>query len=442
MKQRYIQRKYLTPDDTEDIWQLLYPEHFVSTLLVHHLKRRSEKGISQVAGMMMKGLLEFDKFVVRPQDSELLYKKFKTHKISEIFNPIQIEDGKIIDPKMMLIDGAPGMGKTTLCKQIVQGWAEGSLLTDCSLVFLLFLRNPAVHKIHSLKDLVHYCYGFEKTATELSEQCANMLLMQGDINITIILDGYDEFSNDDGSLLVTKIIKREILLHCKLVITSRPMASEKLQKISDVRVEVLGFTKESQNCFIEKELKCHPDKIEKLLSFLDSHANIRSTCYIPIMLTILVCMFKEYDKLPNEDSELYEQFVSLTISRFLQKLEGNPPVTVLSLQHFPESYREYLSKFCEFAYQAISTRNIVFTKDDVKTVCPNFAMSINDFHGLGLLNCTKFTDYSKGIIDYRISYNFIHLSIQEYLAAYHINTLTACDQFQLLKGTFFADYIT
>jgi len=447
MKQRYIQSRYITPDDAEDIWQLLYPEHFVNMLLVHHLKQRSEKEISKVAYMMMDGLSKYSdgssdanslQKMLDLTDSELFHKTFETHKISDIFDPIQREDGTIVDPKLILIDGAPGMGKTTLCKQIAYSWATESLLNN-SLVFLLFLRDPAVQNIYSLKDLIHYFYNFEKSASLLAEQCAEILFRRNDIDITIILDGYDEFCDNKGNLLVTKIGKRECLLHCKVVITSRPIASEKLQAISDIKVEVLGFTKESKTTFIEQELKSYPCKIKALFSFLRNHDAINSACFIPIMLTILVFTFKAYDELPNNESDLYERFVSLTISRFLQKLESSPPVAVLSLQDLPQIYKDYLSNICKFAFDAIKTKRIVFTEKDVEAVCSKFAISSNNFHGLGLLNFTKLTDYGKSKINQRISYSFVHLSIQEYLAAYYINSLKTCDQFQLLKNNFFAD---
>ena len=61
-------------------------------------------------------------------------------------------------------------------------------------------------------------------------------------------------------------------------------------------------------------------------------------------------MFKEYDKLPNEETELYEQFVCLTVSRFLQKLEHNPPPAVLSLQDFPEINKKLFIEFVQICF--------------------------------------------------------------------------------------------
>jgi len=250
MREWYIHTRYITPDDTEDIWQLLYPEHFVNVILIHHLKRRSEEEILKVANAMMGGLSEHNisssasilKRLVSLRDNELVHEASKTTKISDIFNLIKKEDGTFVEPKVILIDGAPGMGKTTLCKEIAYRWANGLLFDKNSLVFLLFLRDPAVKKIYNFKDLINHFFNSEESTLQLSKRYAEIFLNSKDVDITIILDGYDEFSDDTGNLLVTKIIKRKTVMHCKVVITSRPVASENLQKISDVRVEVLGFT--------------------------------------------------------------------------------------------------------------------------------------------------------------------------------------------------------
>ena len=112
----------------------------------------------------------------------------------------------------------------------------------------------------------------------------------------------------------------------KLVITSRPISLEKLQKVSDITVEVLGFTEESRMSFIKKELDGCQNEISDLTSILNICGYINSSCYLPIMMTILVCIFKHHDELPNDEAELYKKFVIVTVSRFLKKLKINPPI--------------------------------------------------------------------------------------------------------------------
>ena len=323
MKSQFIKTRFHSPDahDIDNIWQLLYPEHFINVLLIHHLKRRYQKDIEEIASIMQDGLTNYGDNTLfwfkNPCRLKLDHEKIKTFKISDIFESFRNEDGSITEPKLILIDGAPGMGKTTLCKQIAYQWAEGKLLKDIKMIFLLFLRDPAVQDMHNLSDVFQYIFKFASKSLNLdvTKRYVEIFEKRNNSDITILLDGYDELNDKGDNSLVTNIIKHKILPQCRVVITSRPIASEKLQKLADVRVEVLGFSDQSKREYIKKELKDHSEKARLLLSYLDDHSDINEACYIPIIMTAMVCSFKEYEKLPTNQSEIYERFVAVVISR-------------------------------------------------------------------------------------------------------------------------------
>ena len=430
----------------DDIWQLLYPEHFINILLIHHIKQRREEDIEKIASIMRHGLKHYDdrplfQFSEHPfalNDDQHYYKKFKTSKISDMFESFQSEDGSTIKPKRILIDGAPGMGKTTLCKEIVYQWAKGELLTDSKIVFLLFLRDPEIEEIHNLKDFIHYFYKFEPLHGDTSKKCAEILKERDNSDITIVMDGYDEYSDKDD-LLITKIIKRRYMPQCRIVITSRPIASEKLQKLADVRVEILGFTDQSKKEYIQKELKDYPKKIKTFLSYLDNHSSINQLCFIPIMMTIMVCCFKQYEELPTNETEVYERFVTLAISHCLQRIDSNLPTKILSLNKLPEKYQENLKQLSEFAFKTIENDRIIFSNEDMERLSPTLALSSRENQGLGLLKVTEHFNTIK--MDECIWYNFLHLSIHEFLAAYYLKSLEPHKQFQILnKHVFITRY--
>ena len=421
MGTQFEQKRFHSPENLESIWQLLYPEHFINVLLIHHLKRREEKEILGVASIMRSGLMY-----------ESTDDPKKSNEISDIFKPFQNEDGSTTDPKLILINGAPGMGKTTLCKEIAYQWANKKLLTDTKVVFLIFLRDPAVHKIHDIKDFIHYFYKFKPSFLDLSKQCAEVLTTRDNSDITILMDGYDEFNDEDNDSLIKNIIERDILPQCRIVITSRPIASENLQKLADVRVEVLGFTPQSRREYIEKELKEYPEKVESLLHYLSNHSDINRVCYIPIMMTIMVCTFKEIEELPTNESELYERFITLAISRCVQKLDKT---NILSLNSLPKKYQDYLHQLSEFAFKTIEDDKIVFSDLDIEKLSPRFASSSKEYQGLGLFRATEHLSIKK--LKNCVWYNFLHLSIHEFLAAYYLKTLEPCEQFNILKRTLF-----
>ena len=349
-----------------------------------------------------------------------------------MFKSFQSENGSIIEPKLILIDGAPGMGKTTLCKEIAYQWAKGELLKDTNIVFLLFLRDPAVQNMSDLNDFIQYFFKIKKPSDidlVLIKQCVEILKKRDNSDITILLDGYDELSDKSNDLLIKGIIKGEVLPQCRVVVTSRPIVSEKLHELADVRVEVLGFNDERKRDYIKKELKNYPEKTKCLLSYLNDHSDINEACYMPIMMTIMVCTFKEYEELPTNQSEIYERFVTLVISRYLhEKL----PKCILS---FDERYQKYLQQLSEFAFKTIESDDIIFSNEDIQMISHNFASSNKEFHGLGLFKATE--QFSLKKMDTCVWYNFLHLSIHEFLAAFYLKSLEISEQFKILKQTFF-----
>ena len=359
--------------------------------------------------------------------------------ISDIFvdGPMQCKNrSDIKKSNTVLVNGAPGMGKTTLCKEIAYQWAKGNeILKDIDLIFLLFLRDPKVLKVYTLEELIHYFYDFEPSDSETAKHCASLL--KNCNNITIIFDGFDEFCDTNNDLLVTRIINLQVLPQSKIVITSCPFASEILQSQADVKVEMIGFSEQSKIEYIEKELKGDPDKIKKLQLCLERHSDIKGVCYIPIILSVLVFIVKRSDEFPEDQLQLYDHFIRFVISRSRQRLEMDPTIKILPLDELPQNYQDYLLQLSKFAYEHVINKKFVFTEEDVKIVCSNFILADKQFNGLGLLNYTKHTEVSISEVSERVYYNFMHLSVQEYLAAYYISSLESCDQFQLLKNTFF-----
>ena len=433
VKNNYISTRYITK---EGIWKHLYPKHFVNVLLIHHLQHNKEKEIFEIAALMREGLS--DTYQLSHFSKAQCYRSIKTHDISDIFKPFEQSDGTTIMPQVIIIDGAPGMGKTTLSKEIAYQWATSSLLDDTKLLFFLYLRDPEIHKIHYLQNFIHYYYNFDESAVEFSKQCASILINRSNDDITIILDGYDEYFDVSGDSFISKVINREVFSQSKIIITSRPTATDKLQ--GDIRVEVMGFTDDSKKKYIEQELKPYPGKIEKLCNYLDENKAINSICYIPMIMTLLVCMFKEIEELPADKSEIYERFIALVISRYVEKCGENSTLKILSLQNLPDTYKNYMIELARFAFETLKCSEIVFTEEDIERLCPNLSSANNDFQGLGLLKSTQYFSMKK--IDNCVFYNFLHLSFQEYLAAYYINSLNPCQQFELLKNTLFVDKFT
>ena len=141
----------------------------------------------------------------------------------------------------MLIEGAPGSGKSTLVLHICHEWAEGKLFQEYNVIILVRLRDPLIREAKSIEDLLP-C----RNSTMAQEVGADMMATDGK-GVLWVLDGWDELPSDlPSDSIINKLIQpdrfRESPLHkSSVIVTSRPSSSAELHPLVSTRVEVLGF---------------------------------------------------------------------------------------------------------------------------------------------------------------------------------------------------------
>ncbi|XP_065902515.1 protein NLRC3-like [Dysidea avara] len=342
--------------------------------------------------------------------------------IADIFKPVDDSPS----PRVILIDGAPGIGKTYLCREIAYQWSQGKILTDKRFLFFLHAHDPRLQLLKHIKDLVALFCELENEE-KIDMIYGHIKETQGEI-LTIALDGYDEFYGGlQSDHLLSRIIRCEILPKCGVVITSRSFACGSLCGQADRRMEILGFTRNDRQHYIQRALEKNPDDIARLKQYLETHPTVDSLCYIPLNMTILLQLFTEND-LPQSCTELYEKFVNLTITLHIEKDEKNKKLLQIG-DSFKGSIKQKLA--C-FSYEALRKDVVVFTYEEVSRACPEIMQSSGTIHGFGLLQATQhFTTNGK-----TLSFNFAHSSVQEYLAAYYIQYLPDDRELDLLRDTF------
>ena len=342
---------------------------------------------------------------------------------------VTASDGVTVNPCIILIEGAPGIGKTVLAKEIAFQWANKKLLKDKKILLLLFLREFSFSGIKSIESFVQHV-----VKSEMAQSLARYLLKTEGKNLAIVFDGYDEISNEDRySSIVADIINRKIFAKCCLVITSRPTASSALHSIVDCRVEIVGFTEEDRLDYIQTALEDNDDKVEALTHYLQSNPTINALCYIPLNMTILLCLVEGgIDKLPKTQTEMYEKFIEMTIVRFIQKVDIKAFEIITNITRLPCPYNKVFEELTRIAYNALKIDKIVFRLNEIEEVCPNLATIPSNWNGLGLLKAVRHTNAELG----NVTFHFLHFSIQEYMAALYISTLSNNKQIKLLKDTF------
>ena len=438
MQKFYIKERYKI---SEDDWPPYQPEHFTSVALIHHKEKHTTvREVIAVATKIHKGSVEVvgnDAYPAQnteqSMDMVLSDEYFmgcqSTKDITEIFAPRQETDTHSVTPDFVLIEGAPGIGKTILSKEIAFQWANKNLLTEKLLLFLIFLRDPFIRKIESLQEFVAYAIC---SSLQNEDVCliARYLENTSGKDVTIVLDGYDEISLEiRHNSFIAKLINRKILKLCGLVITSRPTASAVLHGNVDRRVEILGFTKEDRMKYISQSLKGNPIEITQLETYLENNPFINSLCYIPLNMTILMCIFKEVLRngnytLPKNQTEINDQFICITISRFLRK-KGTPTV-IKCLAELPVPYKQQFKHLSRLAFELLGKDEVVFNDNDMK--------EYSNWCDLGLLKVVKYCNYLKDTPI--MSYNFLHFTLQEFLAAYYVTSLSTLKQISILKRHF------
>ena len=150
-------------------------------------------------------------------------------------------------------------------------------------------------------------------------------------------------------------------------------------------------------------------------------------------MTILLCLFKASVELPKTQTELYQKFICHTIVHFLKKT-GSPIITIEFLSDLEQPYLHTVTKLAKVYFKLLDRGKIVFAADDVLQINPKLNISYESCTQLGLLKETKYSSTKDATPV--LSYNFLHLSLQEFFAAMYISSLSFFKQTEILQKTF------
>jgi len=335
-----------------------------------------------------------------------------------------------------LVEGLPGIGKSLLLREISYKWSTKQLLKKCKLVLLVQLRDPAMQQVSLIDDLLKLFYRRDRKAEEITTACSDYLTKNGGKDIVFLLDGFDEFPEKlqkDG--LIADILKRQVLPVCGLIVSSRPHASVKLRQQATVKVNILGFAEEERKLYIKQSLKGHPQKVKELTQYLETHLTLNGLCYVPFIMVALIYLYDQNVSLPSNSVDLYNHFICLTICRHLAKSGHPPEKNITDLTNLPEPCNTVVKQLVELSLKALNDNKLIFTLEEMRAACPDIAVVPGAINGFGLLQAVQHFSLTAKTM----TFNFLHFSIQEFLAAYHVIQLPELDELKVLQEKFWSD---
>ena len=223
----------------------------------------------------------------------------------------------------IIVEGIPGIGKSTFSWHLGVSWAQKKILHGYHLVVLVQLRDERMQHAKCVSDLFHHHYW-----TLCRSVVQWITSLEGD-GVMLVLDGYDQLPcNMQTSSIFADIIKGEVLPKISVLVTTRPSAIQKLKQLCLSQkcqyIEVIGFGKEEIQQYVDGALEHNKELRDQLKSYLEHHPHIHGLMYVPLNCAIIVQVFRDQMKNksqpPQTHTEVYQLLIKTVLKRHEEKL--------------------------------------------------------------------------------------------------------------------------
>uniref|UniRef100_A0A674PPA4 NACHT domain-containing protein n=1 Tax=Takifugu rubripes TaxID=31033 RepID=A0A674PPA4_TAKRU len=342
-------------------------------------------------------------------------------KCQDIFKVLSEQQRHI---RVVLTNGVAGVGKTFSVQKFSLDWAEGLENQDISLVLPLSWRelNLIRDEQHSLLSLLHV---FHPTLQKIRAEDLTVW------KLLFIFDGLDEsrFSLDFNNhqvisdvtqvssvdVLLVNLIQGNLLPSALIWITSRPAAAYQIPPSCVDRItEVRGFTDSQKEEYFRRRFS-DEDLSKRIISHIKASRSLHIMCLIPVFCWITAIVLEDMmtrdqrGELPKTLTDLYSHFLRVQIKRKKQKYGGKQRPEELT-----EADKELLLKLGRLAFEHLEKGNIMFYSEDLEQ-CGLDVSEVSVYSGV----CTEIFK-RESVIFQKSVYCFVHLSVQEFLAAVYM----------------------
>nr|XP_021330981.1 NLR family CARD domain-containing protein 3-like isoform X1 [Danio rerio] len=320
--------------------------------------------------------------------------------------------------RVVLTKGIAGIGKTVSVQKFILDWSEGRANQDVDFLFVLPFRELNMIKDHqySLHSLLRDFHPkLQNLDSRIYEQCRVVFIFDGldESRITLNFSDCEKVCdvNESSSVgvLTSNLIRGDLLPSALIWITSRAAAASQIPSKYINRVtEIQGFDEPQKREYFTRRIG-NEEQANTIISHVRKARSLHIMCHIPVFCcisaTVLENIITRGSEIPQSLTEMYIHFLLIQIHVNNQKYEERDPEKVL------ESNRGLIVKLAELAFRQLMKGNVMFYEEDLT----ESGMDIDAAVYSGI--CTAFKQ--ELVIQQRKVYSFIHLSFQEFLAAFY-----------------------
>ena len=337
----------------------------------------------------------------------------KTLTVNDIFKPHE----ECADPRTVLIEGKPGIGKTTFCNKLDYDWAtkkqgeenpSGSFFPNFQVILLLkcreiesyldwegqLLRRSKKEQLEEIfKSVLWNAIDDQLLPQDVTKEDKEeffKFIRHNQPDILLVLDGLDELPTNMLPAF-KEVIQGRILQKCRIVVTARQEVGMEVRECCDTLLEIEGFTKDDAREFIVKYFKDDVHLAEKLL------------------ITVLLCLLcEDFDGIfPESSTQLYLEIVECVLRRYRKK--NGLPLPKAKGEDLTKVYKTQLKQLGSIALKGLLQNNMSFDESEFE----NCAVELPEFGFLSV-------ECGRSKVRPSLNYCFLHKTFQELFAAFYL----------------------